>query len=698
VKLASVAILAVTVVLSAATGTSAGAPTPPAAVTAGPSVANGTPPVGSVRVDAQAEVAAVLYAASATQAALAKSVDARLKGQQDRINTLAAQIKAGDTRHRAEMAVAQEAFITQLAQKDREYAVQIGLFRNTVTDIAATPEGVTALERFNEGDEIGAISILDRLRATNEKMRETRARLEDAAEGRRIARLALEARTRGKLTTQAVIGRFEEVVRLDPGVGDDWLQLDRLYQDAGQLAQAKKATDSFEAAAHDDRERALASSERADVLQVMGDLAGARAAAERAVAISRKMLQADPKNLELEYTFSRALVTFGEIVRSQGDLLTAQKSYTEEIEMARRRIAADPKDFRARNGLGADMLHLADVLLARGHVTEARQAAEEDLHLMRGLAADAPESLLYPREASVSLMWLSDIYVSQGSFEDARKANTEIVATSTKLTAADPNNAISQRDLVYGLTKTAYVQRIEGDFDTALKTDQHALQISRELAKPANSASNLRQDVATELVSIADLKRLRNDFQGSQEAAREAVTILQSLMAADPTDVNNKQFLAQALYSQGASLAGLADARQAHEEGARQALEQGLKLDQALLAANSDAQQVNSDLSDGYLAMGRLQLTQDNTPGALKSLEQSLEIRRQLARAQPGSSAPERAVAEAMRALVDLPGSKVKWADFKTQVEAMDRNGILWPADRAWLAEAHQHDLREAAR
>jgi len=96
--------------------------------------------------------------------------------------------------------------------------------------------------------------------------------------------------------------------------------------------------------------------------------------------------------------------------------------------------------------------------------------------------------------------------------------------------------------------------------------------------------------------------------------------------------------------------------------------------------------------------MGRLLLAQGDIPAAVKSLQDSLDSRRRLAKAQPGSSTPERAVAEAMRALVDIPGSELKWADFRTQVEAMDHQGILWPADRVWLEEARQHDSREVTR
>ena len=336
-------------------------------------------------IDAHAEVAAVRFAASATQAAMAKSVDASMRSQQDRINALAAELKARNSQHRAETIAAQEAFVTEFSAKDREYAAQIALFRNTVSDIASTPEGASALERFNAGDEVGAIAILDRLRAANEQMREARAKLQDAAQGRRIARLALEARTRGKITTQAVIARFEEVVRLDPGESADWTELDWLYLNAGRRTDAKRAVDALAAIAHDNHQRSIAFYERSNVLLAQGDLAGARAAAQQAVATSRRLAAADPKNADLDFTLSRTLISFGEIARRQGDLAAAQKSYMDEIAMARRRVAADPSNARVRNIPGSDQLHLADIRVPRGDMRGARAALEENLAIGRRL-------------------------------------------------------------------------------------------------------------------------------------------------------------------------------------------------------------------------------------------------------------------------------------------------------------------------
>jgi hypothetical protein len=88
---------------------------------------------------------------------------------------------------------------------------------------------------------VGALVILDDLRKARDAAREKRDQIESAAEGRRIATLALDARSKGKVTLAAVIQRFEEVTRLDPGVHWDWVELSLLHRSAGRLKDAEQA-------------------------------------------------------------------------------------------------------------------------------------------------------------------------------------------------------------------------------------------------------------------------------------------------------------------------------------------------------------------------------------------------------------------------------------------------------------------------
>jgi tetratricopeptide (TPR) repeat protein len=642
-------------------------------------------PSTNERVDAHAEIAAVLYSASATQAALTRSLDAQLRSQHDRINALAAEIKAGNAAHRAEMTAAQESFVGELAAKDRQYAAQIALFRSAVTDIASTSDGLNALERFNAGDEVAAIAILDRIHAVNERMREARAKLEDAAEDRRIAQLAFEARTRGKITTQAVIARYEQVVRLDPGDPDDWLALCGLYVEAAQLTEARRAVGTLMTVARNDADRAAGYTVKAEVLQATGDLVGARSAALQAIKANQRVVAAEPGSVPVFYLLARSFIAFGEVEITQGDLAAAKNTFIDLTAATRLRVAADPANVRIQNSLSADLLHLADVSLKEGDSSGARKALEESIAILRHLAADNPGNNLFQRESDVALMWLTDVLVSQGDFEAARSANAEIVATATQLCASDPLNAIFKRDLAYGYLKIADLSRIEGDFEASTEMYERALAIMRELML-ADSGSLVRLDVATTLQNIADIKLLQRDYEGARHTYEQSADALRAYAAADKTDVGSRQDLADTLFGLGAALAASAD-----YHGARKAYEEGLALDRALLAKAPDSAGILFGLSVAELGLGELANLKGNHAAALTSLLRSLEIRRRIAAAHPGSSSQARDLAEVMRALVDTPGSKIRWPEFSAQVESMARAGILWPADHAWLEDARRH-------
>ncbi len=101
-------------------------------------------------IDAHSEVAAALYAASATHDAAERLADARLR--------------AGDAKLQARLTAAPQAYVAALSARDRAYAQEIAVFRAAVSDIAATPAGLAALARFNAGDEAGALAILDDVR------------------------------------------------------------------------------------------------------------------------------------------------------------------------------------------------------------------------------------------------------------------------------------------------------------------------------------------------------------------------------------------------------------------------------------------------------------------------------------------------------------------------------------------------------
>ena len=205
--------------------------------------------VAAISISAESEIASALYSWSATQEASERSADARIRSlrtQIDGLRTEATRLKASGAAQgqaaeaaRAELAKAEERFVAELASRDRAYAHEIAVFRSTVERTASTPEGLAALELYNQGERFKAREILEELqRAASEARRgasQVRDDIIDASELRDLAAYELDMRNRGELTTLDLIARYEKITALDPGVHRDWIELSRLYRDAGQF-------------------------------------------------------------------------------------------------------------------------------------------------------------------------------------------------------------------------------------------------------------------------------------------------------------------------------------------------------------------------------------------------------------------------------------------------------------------------------
>ncbi|MEM7212891.1 MAG: hypothetical protein AAF479_13535 [Pseudomonadota bacterium] len=235
---------------------------------------------------------------------------------------------------RNELALQEKRYVDELAERDRVYAEEIATYRRAVEDIAATPEGLAALTRFNAGEEAEALAVLDRLRAAR-----------DLAAARRIAQLALDALRRAKVNTQSVIARYVEITALDPSSHWDWVELGRLQFRGGDLEKALAAARSAAETASTERDRSVAFNELGNVQVAQGNLRGALASYTGSLEIAERLAEDDPGNAGWQRDFwvsmwrLRAfegssitwsdIVTKMEVMQARGTLLPTDFKYLE---------------------------------------------------------------------------------------------------------------------------------------------------------------------------------------------------------------------------------------------------------------------------------------------------------------------------------------------------------------------------------
>jgi tetratricopeptide (TPR) repeat protein len=361
---------------------------------------------GSV-VDTQLEVTTALVQSSLTIQAIKKADDAKFSELQARIDALGAQVKTGRAKQ-ADLTVANEALVASLSETDAGYKAEIQAFRGAVTNIASTPEGLAALARYNAGDQVGALAILDRLQAADEAARQKLTNVEKAVGERRIAALALDARDKSKVTTDSVILRYEAVVKLDRAEILDWRVLDRLYLAAGRTADARKA--------------ALAS--------------------------------ADPLNEDVQGDLMVGLSRTGVARKARGDLSGAARDYEEELAISRRRAATHPTSAGRQSDLSTALEDLGDVLSAQSNPRGALDAYHESLTIRRRLA-ETIDDLDLERGSARDLDKSGAVLISQKGLDEAKRDIAEALLISRRLAVASPTDARVQGEIGIAETELA---------------------------------------------------------------------------------------------------------------------------------------------------------------------------------------------------------------------------------------------------
>jgi tetratricopeptide (TPR) repeat protein len=585
-------------------------------------------------VDTQLEVSTAVAQSSLTTEAIKKADDTKCRTYQARIDTLTGQVKAGKAQ-KAELIAAKQSLVDRLSELDATYKAEISTFRGAVTGIASTGEGAAALARYNAGDQAGALAILDKLQAADELARQKATDIQKAAGERHIAELASDARDKGKVTTDSVIIRYEGVVKLDPGVFWDWIGLDRLYQDAGRLADARRAAETAAKVADNDREKSAALEGLGNVLQLQGDLAGAGKASAEMLATLRRLAAADPSNAGAQRDVADALNRTGEVLEDQGDLVGAGKAYAECLAIVRRLAAADPTNANAQRVVAAALEYTGEVLQAQGDLVGAGRAYAEDLAIDRRVAAADPTNADAQRGGALALNKIGNVLQAQGDLAGAGKAYAEDLAISRRLAAADPSNAGAQRNVSVALGKTGAVLQAQGDLAGAGKAYAEDLAIARRLATAYPTDADAQRSVSVALEKTGKVLQAQGDLVSAGKAYAEQLAIARRLAAADPT--------------------------------------------------NADAQR---DVADALSKTGEVLQDQGDLVDAGRVYAEDLAITRRLAAADATNADDQRDLWAAMFNLATTGNPSIHWSEVVAQMEALDARGMLAPSDRHFLDEA----------
>jgi Flp pilus assembly protein TadD len=128
--------------------------------------------------------------------------------------------------------------------------------------------------------------------------------------------------------------------------------------------------------------------------------------------------------------------------------------------------------------------------------------------------------------------------------------------------------------------------------------------------------------------------------------------------------------------------------------GARARFQDSLDIAKRLAAADPSSAELQRAVSISLIKLGDVHIAQGDLAGARTRFQDSLDIRKRLAEADPSSAESQRDLVVSLVKLAQVPGSGVRWRQVAEQVERMRLRGILAPGD-IWMVEESRKEAAE---
>ncbi len=304
--------------------------------------------------------------------------------------------------------------------------------------------------------------------------------------------------------------------------------------------------------------RSLAGALVADVNGAIADLPGSLPARELLVTRSLEHLDrlfrqaGDDAGLRREIAAAYVelgLVQGNPTVANLGDLAAARRSFERALAIARALVAADPSDHAARRTLALAHEKLSDAEAWSGRVSEGAGHAREALEQWEYLATADPGSVAATRAVATSHIKLGDLlgHPNLPSLSDGPSAMREY-RTSLALLVAVPGDSANEwatrRLVALVRERIAAMLKVEGRHADGIAELERTLAIREGLVRERSASMNALRDLAVTHELLCEARLAAGDARAALGECREGMALYESLRAADTSNAQSAHDLA----------------------------------------------------------------------------------------------------------------------------------------------------------
>ncbi len=412
------------------------------------------------------------------------------------------------------------------------------------------------------------------------------------------------------------------------------------------------------------------------VTQRKGGLNSAIAYYSSSIAIRQKISDIDPTNISKLSNLADIIDFLAYSYSLKEQPKNAEIEYNKVITIRRKILLINPLDAFEKGTLSIVLSQLAQTESDLGNTRSALSAVEEAARLEVDLIHDDPGNSNHKVAQIANLGMMGVLREAQGDEAGSTSAVEEMVKLSDEVAAADPTHGVKELEAFMAHLFLAAKYREHGKLAESL-----SVLASEQAVVKKHEDSNDTFWVNPLFQFFNQLYNSSFDNKTSFYAWMAATGALEVAKRWNQFDENNEQ--AKQQLATAYTIVAIAERKLNRFHEARNAFLACIEIRMALVASNKDNKGLKSDLSISWSRLKDLYWDEEDYLDALNAEESALEIRKELAKGDPGNLDAQIALAESYSgcgsALMRLERKSESQRAFEAAMKIYQSLAGTWP-------------------
>lgn len=293
-----------------------------------------------------------------------------------------------------------------------------------------------------------------------------------------------------------------------------------------------------------------------DMLYTVNDLKSGLESYEKAIAICEKIVDDAPENLEYRYSLANVLGKRGDISGMEGfpnlgDIPTSLESYRQTIKIYEELVKAAPENEKYQLGYAKNLHFYGMLQTTTGNAKGAIINGQRAISIFDSLIAKNPNNTKYETHKMSALVFLRYPLLDEERTAEAVENARLVVSIMEKQFADDPKNIFVKRSLSVSYNSLAKCLLQEGDIKGAIENHQHSLKLAQEIALADPNSEENNRDVSLTKQFLAEAQFVARDYDAAFSNLKESISFLETELKKDSSNIQINEDLAACLVEVG---------------------------------------------------------------------------------------------------------------------------------------------------